>query len=77
MSSLKEVKLGNNIHYILDETSGFWLAQILTDPQSATITSEELTTLLQDYIRHIPDLRIKLDMLETKVVHYLEQLSNG
>jgi len=52
---MNEIKIGR-IHYILDEVSGFWIAQHNTDPHSATITISELVSLVED-LRHTISLK--------------------
>ena len=71
MTKIKEVFFGDRLWYTYDNKSGFWVSQRPTDPQSATITGEELNYLLKDNIKYGYNL---LDKLQKQIAN-LKQLS--
>ena len=53
---MNEIKYGNNFHYKLRPETGFWESQTPTDPQSATVTIGELTSIVRDSRDHLKQL---------------------
>ena len=67
LQPIKEVKIGR-LHYILDEKSGFWINQKMSDPMSATIIKAELVMILKDSLaagyRMAAKLQVNIDRAE-------------
>jgi hypothetical protein len=76
---MKQIRIGNNFFYKKDEKSGFWINQRPSDPQSSTLTNQELIGLLNDELvngdKYLQQIQDRMSVIKNTINFLQEELS--